>query len=80
MQLHPRRGLRFGVETAEAAGRPLGPQTTLQHAPRRSLFRDLVDVLVEAPGREPLPALGLFRRPAEILLEVAARPSGHTEG
>jgi hypothetical protein len=41
--------------------------------PLRSFFRDLVDVHVEVPGCEPLPVLGLFRRPAEILLELAAR-------
>jgi hypothetical protein len=80
VQLRPRRGLRFGVETAEAASRPLRPQTTLRDTPRRSSFRDLVDVHVEAPGWEPLPVLGLFRRSAEILLEVAARARRPTEG
>jgi hypothetical protein len=76
VQLRPRRGLRSGVQTAEATSRPLTPQTT----PRRSFFRNLVDVHVEAPGWEPLPVLGLFRGPAEILLEVAARASLRTEG
>jgi TIR domain len=80
VQLRPRRGLRFGVQTAEATSRPLRPQTTLRATPRRSFFRDLVDVHVEAPGSEPLPVLGLFPRPAEILLEVAAQASRRTEG
>jgi hypothetical protein len=73
VQLRPRGGLRWGVETAEAVSRPLGPGTTLRDSPRRSSFRDLVDVDVDAPGWEPLPVLGLFPRPAQILLEVAAR-------
>jgi hypothetical protein len=80
VQLRPRRGLQFGVESAEAVSRPLGPETKLRHSPRRSVFRDLVDVSVDAPGWEPLPVLGLFPRPAEILLEVAARASRRTEG
>ena len=75
VQLRPRRGLRLGVESAEATSRPLEPRTTLNAVPRRSLGRDLVDVQVEVPGWEPLPVLGLFREPAEILLEVAARRS-----
>lgn len=75
VQLRPRPGLRFGVEAGESTSRPLGPQTTLRATPRRSLFRDLVDLQVEVPGWEPLPVLGLFREPAEILLEVAARRS-----
>jgi hypothetical protein len=80
VQLRPRPGLRFGVETGEAASRPLSPQTTLRDTPRRSFSRDLVDVYVEAPGWEPLPVLGLFREPAEILLEVAAQASRRTKG
>ena len=80
VQLRPRRGLRSGVQTAEATSRPLTPQTTLRDTPRRSFLRDLVDVHVETPGWEPLPVLGLFRGPAEILLEVAARASLRTEG
>ena len=79
VQLRPRRGLRFGVQTAEATSRPLTPHTTLRDIPRRSSSRDLVDVYVEAPGWEPLPVLGLFHRPAEILLEVAARASRRAE-
>ena len=79
VQLRPRRGLRFGVETAEAVSRPLKPGTTLRHSPRRSFRRDLVDVYVDAPGWEPLPVIGLYRRPAKILLEVAARASQPTE-
>lgn len=80
VQLRPRRGLRFGVDTGEATSRPLTLRTALRDTPRRSFSRDLVDVHVEAPGWEPLPVLGLFRRPAEILLEVAARAIRRTEG
>jgi hypothetical protein len=80
VQLRPRRGPRFGVETAGAVSRPLRPRTTLRQSPRRSFVRDLVDVQVEAPGWVLLPVLGLFREPAEILLEVAARASRRTEG
>jgi hypothetical protein len=80
VQLRPRRGHRFGVETGDATSRPLTRQTTLRDSPRRSFFRDLVDVQVEAPGWEPLPVLGLFPEPAEILLEVAARASGRAGG
>lgn len=79
VQLRRRRGLRFGVETAEAVSRPLKPGTTLRHSPRRSLLRDLVDVYVDAPGWEPLVVIGLYSRPAKILLEVAARASQPTE-
>ena len=74
VQLRPRRGLRFGVEAGESVSRPLGLRTTVR-ATRRPAIRDLVDVQVEVPGWEPLPVLGLFREPAEILLEVAARRS-----
>ena len=80
VQLRPRRGHRFGVETGEATRRPLTGQTTLRDSRRRSFFRELVDVQVEAPGWEPLPVLGLFPEPAEILLEVAARASGRAGG
>jgi hypothetical protein len=73
VQLRERPGLRFGVAAGEVADRPLGPGTVLRAVPRRSFFRDLVDVHVEAPGYEPLPVLGLFPRPARILLEMAAR-------
>jgi len=61
VQLRPRRGLRFGVQTAEATSRPLRPQTTLRATPRRSFFRDLVDVHAEAPGSEPLPCSACSR-------------------
>lgn len=73
VQLRPRRGLRFGIEAGDPVSRPLTPQTTLRSAPRRSSFRDLVDVHVEAPGWDLLLVLGLLRQPAEILLDVAAR-------
>jgi hypothetical protein len=80
VQLRPRRGLRLGVESAEAVSRPLRLGTTLRASPRLSFFRDLVDVYVDAPECEPLPVLGLFRRPAEILVEVATRASPRTDG
>jgi len=80
VQLRPRGGLRFGVKTGEATSRPLGPRTTLRAIPRRSFSRDLVDVYVEAPGWDVLPVLGLFREPAEILLDVAARASRRPHG
>jgi hypothetical protein len=73
VQLRERPGLRFGVEPGEVADRPLGPGTVLRAVPRRSFLRDLVDVHVEVPGCDPLPVLGLFRRPAEILLEMTGR-------
>jgi hypothetical protein len=79
VQLRPRPGLRFGVEVAEAVSHPLAPGTTLRVSPRRSFFRDLVDVSIDTPGSAPLAVLGLFPRPAEILLEVAARASRRSE-
>jgi hypothetical protein len=71
VELRPRPGLfAFGVEAGDVTSRPLGAGTTLRAVPRRSWRGDLVDVHVEGPGSQRLALLGLFPRPAEILLEA----------